>query len=187
MTLRRGFKTEANWYAREMRSELGLAPQSPLCPWELASHLGFPVKGLSEYKSEIPDEVAFLSSEAGRQAFSAVTLFFGHTRLIVHNDAHHVKRQAANIAHELAHGLLLHPPKPPFDAMGSRHYDAALEEEANWLGPAIMISDEAALSIVKNNVSLYEASNQYGVSEELVRMRINATGAMLRIARRQTA
>jgi Zn-dependent peptidase ImmA (M78 family) len=187
MTLRRGFKTEANWYAREMRRELGLIPESPLCPWRLASHLEFPVFGLTEFKEIIPEEIAFFRSIAGQKAFSAVTLFVGSKRCIVHNDAHSLKRQAANIAHELAHGLLLHPPKPPFDVKGSRHYDAVLEAEANWLGPALLISDEAALFIVRSKQSVLEASDQYGVSAELVRMRLNTSGAAIRIARQRVA
>jgi Zn-dependent peptidase ImmA (M78 family) len=93
-------------------------------------------------------------------------------RWIIYNDGHARKRQAADIAHELAHGLLLHPPKPPFDGNGSRHYDVE-EEEANWLGPALLISDEAALWIAEEGISLLDASNHYTASMQVVRMRLN--------------
>src|SRR5688500_2771596 len=124
MGYRRGFKTEANWYARQMRGELGLAVYGPLCPWKLAEHLGFPVLALSAFEAAAEEAVIYLRSSAGQKDFSAITLFDGPVRWIIHNDAHDRKRQAANIAHELAHGLLLHPPKPPFDSNGSRQYDA---------------------------------------------------------------
>lgn len=184
MTLRRGFKTEANWYAREMRRELGLLPAAPLCPWTLADHLGFPIIPLSEYKMAAPEAVAYLRSMAGQRDFSAITLFQGPVRWIIHNDAHNQKRQAADIAHELAHGLLLHPPKPAFNAAGSRHYDPILEAEANWLGPALLVSDEAALLIVEQKLPIREASDRYGVSAPLIQMRLNVSGAALRVARR---
>jgi Zn-dependent peptidase ImmA (M78 family) len=108
-------------------------------------------------------------------------------RFIIHNDSHDPKRQAANIAHELAHGLLLHPPKPAFDSNGSRHYNKELEDEANWLGPALLVSDEAALLIATRKTPISVASDQYKVSEDLVRMRLNVSGALIRVARRGAA
>lgn len=182
MTLRRGFKTEANWYARTLRAELGLLPYSPMCPWKLAVHLGFPVMSLAEFASDHPKEVAHLRGAAGQKDFSAVTICAGTHRLIIYNDGHSPKRQAADVAHELSHGLLLHPPKPPFDETGSRHYDPVLEEEANWLGPALLVSEEAALHIVERGLSVSEASDRYRVSEQVVRMRLNVTGAFRRVA-----
>jgi hypothetical protein len=186
MGYRRGFKSDANWYAREMRRELQLPLYSPLCPWKLADHLGFPVVPLSAYLQSEP-AVSFLRSPVGREEFSAITLFCGSERQIIHNDSHDRKRQAANIAHELAHGLLLHPSKPPINVNGSRDYDAALEEEANWLGPALLVSDEAAVHIVERKMSIQAASDQYGASEQLVRMRLNVSGAFVRVARRKPA
>lgn len=184
MAFRRGFKTEANWYAREMRRELEISLVDPLCPWRLAEHLGFPVIGLSGYALVEPKMVAYFRSQAGQKAFSAIILFDGPKRWIVHNDSHDSKRQAADIAHELAHGLLLHPPKPPIKADGSRDYDENLEEEANWLGPALLVSDEAALHIVETGMPISEASDHYGASVPLVRMRLNVSGAAVRVARR---
>ena len=51
--LRRGFKKEANEYAKEFRQELGLRAHDPLCPWKLAEHLAIPVKPLCHIKDEI--------------------------------------------------------------------------------------------------------------------------------------
>ena len=183
MALRRGFKAEANWYAREMRRELDLAAYGPLCPWKLAGHLGFPVVAMTDFAAKAPNAVTYLGSARGREEFSAITLHLGFERLIIHNDRHHPKRQAANIAHELAHGLLLHPPKAPFDKQGSRHYNRELEDEASWLGPALLVSDEAALFIARRRMSLADASDYFGASEELIRMRLNVSGAYIRARR----
>ena len=182
MAYRRGFKSEANWYAREMRRELGLGPHSPLCPWKLAAHLEFPLFTLSSLAQAAPEVVTYFRSSVGQSEFSAITLFDGPHRWIIHNDAHDRKRQAADIAHELAHGLLLHPPKPPLDANGSRHYDADREEEANWLGPALLISDEAAVQIARRGHTVAQASDIYGASLDVVRFRLNVSGAYKRAA-----
>lgn len=182
MSLRYGFKTEANWYAREMRRELGLPFYSPLCPWRLSEHLDFPVVPLSSYEAVEPEAVAYFRSRLGQREFSAITIFKGRARLIVHNDAHEPERQASNIAHELAHGLLLHPPKPPIDEHGSRHYNPVLEAEANWLGPALLVSDEAAMRVVRLGLTVSAAAALYKVSGQVMQMRINVSGARMRAA-----
>lgn len=183
MTLRRGFKTEANWLARNVREDMGIAPHLPLCPWKLAGHLGFPVVALSDYAESEPDAVGYLQSGAGQKDFSAITLHQGSARLIIHNDAHGEKRQASNIAHELAHGILLHPAKPPLDTEGARYYDAIIEAEANWLGPALLVSEEAAMHIARLGLTITKASDVYKATEEVVRMRLNVTNAFGRVRR----
>ncbi|TAI59863.1 hypothetical protein CWO89_43865 [Bradyrhizobium sp. Leo170] len=69
---------------------------------------------------------------------------------------------------------------------GSRHYDPVIEEEANWLGPALLVSEEAAKHIARMSLPVAKASEVYGVSEDLMRMRLNVTGALIRAARRAT-
>jgi Zn-dependent peptidase ImmA (M78 family) len=178
-----GFKKEANEYARELRAELGLAPHDPLCPWKLAQHIEIPVVALSELRRSIPEAVAYLM-KTEQSIFSAATLFHGRKRLIVHNDAHHRSRQAANLAHELSHGILGHPPTTPFNDWGCRNIDKSLEDEANWLGPALLVSEEAALFVVKQGIPMTVAADRYGVSQKLITMRIGVTGARKRMARR---
>ncbi|WP_246729117.1 ImmA/IrrE family metallo-endopeptidase [Methylosinus sp. RM1] len=164
-----------------------MAPHDPLCPWKLAGHLEIPLVTLAHYQQAAPKAVAWLRSAPGQREFSAITLFYGREPLIIYNDAHPRKRQAADIAHELAHGLLMHPPKPPINVDGSRHYDDELEEEANWLGPALLVSDEAALHIAEKQMEIDAASDHYGASVQVVRMRMNVSGAARRVARRRAA
>jgi hypothetical protein len=180
MTLRRGFKAESNWYAREFRKELSLDVADPLCPWELAKLLEVPVYKLSDLGTNSP-AFRYLMHGAGKEFFSAVTVFLGKHRVIMHHDGNHPVRQASDISHELAHGILGHPPMPPFNEKGERTYNKELEEEASWLGPALLISEEAAVKIVKSGVPIAIAAKRYKVSEKLLRMRINVTGARRRI------
>jgi Zn-dependent peptidase ImmA (M78 family) len=180
MTLRRGFKSEANGLARAMRNELGLQIHAALDPWMLAEHLAIPVMVLSELQGDCPLEVAYLLG-ASSGVFSAVTVFRGSNRIIVHNDGHTRARQAANLAHELGHALLLHQPAPALDLLGCRDWNNSMEEEANWLGPALLISDEAALHIAREELSVTEAAERYGVSDQLVRMRLNVSAAKKRL------
>jgi Zn-dependent peptidase ImmA (M78 family) len=184
MTLRRGFKSEANEYAREYREELELPHWNPLCPWALAKHLGIPVLRLSFLKSGARAEVEYLMRN-GRDYFSAVTVFSGFRRAILHNDGNAKTRQAADIAHEIAHAVLGHPPESLFDETGKRKINARVEAEAKWLGPALLVSEEAALLIARSGRSVAEAAEEYGVSEALMQMRLNVTGARRRTTQRR--
>lgn len=179
MALRHGFKSYANDLARLMRRELRLAPHEPLDPWRLAEHLAIPVIKLSDLG--VREARHFLRIDAS--AFSAVTVFDGRRRVIVHNDAHDPGRQANDVAHEISHGLLMHEPGPAFGFHGCRNWNSAEEDEANWLGPALLISDEAAIHIVRTGMAFSQAATAYGVSQKLVTMRVNVTGAVVRVAR----
>lgn len=125
MRLRRGFKTEADEYSREFRKELSLAAHAPLCPWQLANHLEIPVVQLSDLAADSPTSIRYLLSR-GKDYFSAVTVFLGPRRVVLHNDGNAKSRQASDIAHELAHAILMHPPMPPFNSRGMRTVDKTL-------------------------------------------------------------
>ncbi len=179
MKLRWGFKAEANTIARNIRRELGLAPADPLDPWRLAAQLEIPIVNLSSMRAEAGNAVMQFTQK-DREAFSAVTVFCDYKRLIVVNDVHSRGRQASNIAHELAHSLLWHEPEPIVDGHGIREWNAEQEEEAQWLAGALLISEEAAFSIVRRGLSLQDAANLYGTSVDMVRGRINVTAARKR-------
>jgi Zn-dependent peptidase ImmA (M78 family) len=181
MAYRRGFKSEAESLAHEIRAELALGPLDPLDPRALAEHLEIPVIPLSDIESTDPGVRPLLENEQG--AFSAITVFRGNRRVIVHNDAHHPTRQNSNIAHELAHGLLLHPPTPALDNKGCREWNEDVEDEANWLAGALLITEDAAVSVVRRRHTLDLAAAMYSVSIPMMRFRINCTGARQRVER----
>lgn len=179
MTFERGFKSHANKIALEVRDELNLEPHAPLCPWSLADHLGIPVltlATLAEASPEIEEHVQRLSRK-GVSVFSAVTLFEGTRRKIIHNHGHAKTRQRSNLAHELAHALLRHPPHPPFCESGQRVYDRNLEAEAGWLGPVLLIPNEAARWAVAKRLPDDEAALHFGVSQDLFTFRNRMSGA----------
>jgi hypothetical protein len=179
---RHGFKAEANWWSRELRREQKLLPQAPMCPRKLCEHLHLPLKKLSEFADHEPAAVAYLVSTEGQKEFSGVTIQLGAQRWIIYNDAHDAGRQASDIAHEVAHALLQHPVPVLFGADGKRNHDKGHEDEANWLGPALLVSDEAAVAVVASGMSIVDAAEIYGTSPEVMRMRINVSGARKRAA-----
>jgi Zn-dependent peptidase ImmA (M78 family) len=91
--------------------------------------------------------------------------------------------KAELISHELSHVLLGHPFTYPIDESGCRNVDRKLEEEASWLGPTILVSDEAALHVVRMGLDTDTACRMYQVSAPLLQMRLNASGARIRMRR----
>lgn len=181
---RRGFKSEATALATEVRRELGLSPRDALDPLHLALHLEIPVLPMTALRETAPDAVAhFGGVEKG--AFSAVTVFQGSARLIVYNDEHAVARRTSTIAHELSHALLMHPPHTAVDlGTGCRIWHEQIENEADYLAGALLITDAAAVQIVRSKTPFALAAQTYGVSAQMVQYRVNMTGARRRAGSR---
>lgn len=186
MTLRRGFRTEANALAMAVRAEIGLRPTDALDPLCLAESLGIPVVRLTDMATDAQPAVHQLTRrEPG--AFSAVTVFCGYRRTIVHNDRQSPRRQRSNVTHELSHGLLLHPATPPFEASSLTNEEAEREEEASWLSGALLVTEYSALHVAREGLSNVEAAELYAVSEAMIAFRMNVTAARRRVSRRVPA
>jgi Zn-dependent peptidase ImmA (M78 family) len=179
--MRRGFKSEANAVAREVRTELGLRAKDPLDPWTLATHLCIELVPLSSLAGAVPIAVRQLALR-NVSPVSAITVFDGVRRLVVYNDSHSRPRQASDIAHELAHALLLHAATPTVNS-GAREWNAQQEAEAAWLAGALLISDEAAMAIAYSGVCDSDAAEAHGVSEQMMSYRMQVTAARLRVER----
>lgn len=175
MALRRGFPAHAERIADEVRAECGLRPGDAFDPFAYAAELAIPVVALSEL-----DEVvaAHFASEDRSGRFSAMTLVDGTRKFIVHNDSHSHVRQRSNLAHEIAHVLLGHEATPPLTESGLRQLDQEIEDEATYLGAALLVPREACIRIARRQVPIAMAAEIYDVSTALMQMRINRTGAM---------
>lgn len=177
LKLRRGFKKEAEEYAEEFRTELGLLPTDPLDPKKLAALLEIPVLELSTHPT-IPDHIKEYFANEGSDKFSAATLIDGTYKEILHNDYHHPNRQNSSIMHEISHIILGHPPKPPLIEDSCRNFDPTLENEANNLGFTLLVPKKSALNAIENFASKQLAADFYGVSLELLQYRIRISDAI---------
>ena len=177
MAFRHGFKADANRIALRVRAQMGLLPTAPIDPALVCAHFDIVLLKLSELDC---DASRFLG--ANRSAFSAATVPYGAATAIVHNDTHHPFRQRSNICHELAHSFLGHECTPPLTEDGERARDGGIEAEANFLAGALLISNEAALHIVRNGL-VTSAQLLYGVSQAMLEFRLRVSGAHTRHSR----
>ena len=124
--------------------------------------------------SDLDDASPFLGR--GQSAFSAVTVPCGIDTAIVHNDAHHPYRQRSNICHELAHCFLGHECTPPLTEAGERARDGTIEAEANYLAGTLLMTNEAALHVLRNGI-VAQAQHLYGISGAMLTYRLRVSGA----------
>lgn len=175
--LARGFKSQAEVLSEETRAELGLSVFDRLDPLRLAAHLEIPVWPLSGFVGQAsmrPEDVSVLM-DPDTSPLSAVTVFDGTRRVIVHNDNHTAGRQASNLCHELAHGLLLHPATPALSERGLRNWDQTIEDEATYLGATLLIPGKAARGATTLGMQPAEVARRYGCSVELAIWRLSTT------------
>ncbi len=115
-----------------------------------------------------------------------MTVYREARAIIVYNDHNSPERQRSDVSHELAHITLKHKPRPVFGEGGCRAWDEEQkeqEEEAAWLSGALLVPTETALEIARNGIPIEEAASIYGVSVQLMRLRLNVTGALIRAKR----
>src|SRR5437870_5741494 len=105
MSFRRGFKSEAERLAEELRKQAGVAPESVLHLGRLADLLNARLVSADALVS-----VARLAELRAIQddAFSACTFTFDTGSVVVFNPLNSKARQASDVAHELAHLALNH-------------------------------------------------------------------------------
>jgi Zn-dependent peptidase ImmA (M78 family) len=181
--MKRGFKAHCDRIVTQVRKSLGLARYDPFDPFAYAELLGIACQPVSTLPG-CPDEtLAFVAGE-GRMDFSAVTVYEGERALVVYNDNNNPERQRSDLSHELSHVTLEHEPRPVFGDGGCRAWDKEQEEqeeEAAWLSGVLLVPADVALAIARKNTSTDEAAHFYGVSVEMMRYRLNASGAYVRV------
>lgn len=178
-TFARGFKTWSEKVAVEQRRQLGLRPWDPLDPHRLAEHLGILVWYADQIPAENPGWRRVLLRD-DPDSWSTVTLHLGRNDLIILNPIHRKGRESSNLMHELAHTLAGHDPaEAGVSAQGPillATYNKSQEDEANWLAGTLLLPREALIHIRSTGLSELEAGQVYGVSQQMLRWRIDVTG-----------
>jgi Zn-dependent peptidase ImmA (M78 family) len=183
MTLRRGFKAEAERIAAELRRDLRLGESQPIDPRNAATQRGIAVRSADALIAR-----SRLEQLEGIQAgcFSACTLRSSSERtVIVFNPLNAKTRQRSDVAHELAH-LLLNHRLSRLEYLGDAPFlscDATQEEEANWLAGCLLLPRALLLHAVRSGKSAAEISRECGVSEQLAQWRVNVTGVRRQLGR----
>lgn len=185
--MRRGFKADAERRSQAARELLGLEPIAKLCPWIYADKLGISVIGADELDLAPAHAAQLLKHDS--ESWSGMTLDEDGIQIVVLNSSHGKNRQASTLMHELAHLILGHAPASvnlsPSGLTLLSEYSGDQEEEADWLGAALLLPEPALLHHRSMGLSLTQISELFGVSGELCAWRCRMTGVEKRMAFRR--
>ena len=186
MSRKHGFnKAACKRLAAELRGEIGLEPLQPLDPWQLADLYGIQVMALSVLPVE--DRVRDYFTVHHQDVFSGALVPMGSGALIIENDSHPEVRRRSTMSHEIAHVVGEHQFGTSLvNERGCRVADPVQENEAAEIAGELLIPFEAARILARRNASDQDVARQFGVSLDMAKWRMNATGARL-IAQRGKA
>jgi Zn-dependent peptidase ImmA (M78 family) len=184
--LERGFKTWAEKFAQSLRKEMELELLDRMDVHRLARVFGARLCTPRDIRGMSQEHLAQLLQK-DISGWSAVTVVTESDSIIIYNPAHSQGRIASDIAHEVAHLILEHEPtKLVLSQDGGlvmRSFNAKQEEEANWLGWCLLLPREALVSSLKRQLSVTEIADSFGISQTLVKFRMQMTGAQTQIRR----
>jgi hypothetical protein len=181
----RGFKTFCEELAVRVRNDLSLPPVAPLPPLRLAEWLGVTLWTPADVPGVSP-ELRRRLLEQHASSWSAFSIADGNRWLILYNSSHSEARTASDLMHELAHILLEHRPGKMVitqSGLALRTFDRDQEDQASWLSGCLLLPRAALIHILKSRLPTTHACSLYSVSNDLLRYRLNATGANIQVRR----
>lgn len=183
---KRGFKTQCETMAAQYRLALGLEPTAPLPAKKLAKHIGVRIVDIHRIPKLSPATIEHLIRKDA-ESWSALMITYREKKLAVINPSHSDGRKSSSLVHECSHCILNHTPlKVVNSTLGLMisAYDKNQENEADWLTGALLLPRIALLKIAYEGIDYEMHSDMYGVSEEMLRMRMDRTGVNLQMRRR---
>jgi Zn-dependent peptidase ImmA (M78 family) len=175
VTLRRGFRAEAEGYAASIRAELDLKTSDPIDLAAVADLTGVRVVSADR----LVDRERLVELERIQAfAFSACTFDIDGSKVIVLNPLRSRERQTSDTAHELAHVLLKHDLTEIRELAGMpfRTCRSDQEEEATTLGGTLLLPRPLLLRAAKKGMEIEDIAVTYRVTLEMARFRYNTSG-----------
>jgi hypothetical protein len=183
--LRRGFKSQSEKRSISLRRQLGLADVAPLEARAVAVHMGVKIWSASDVPKMDPAALGLLTRDGA--GWSGITLRVGDRFLVVYNPAQSPRRINSVLMHELAHVILGHELTDAHTSSGGSlvptNYDTDQEDEANWLGGALLLPRGALLWMRARGLTDDEATQHFIVSAEMLRWRFRMTGVDVQLRR----
>lgn len=168
--------------AAELRAEIGLQPMEALDPWQLAELYGVTVLPVSALP--LSSEIREYFTVTRPDVFSGALVPIRSGAAIIENDSHPTARRRSTMGHELAHVFGEHKFGTSLvNERGCRLANQVQEDEAAEIAGELLVPFEAAKKLARRNATNEEVALQFGVSTEMARWRMYATGARLIAAR----
>ena len=174
-----------------LRKHLRLSVTQLLNPYKLVDFVGLRLVPLDSICKHLPKDVVRQLRERGAKSWSggihARTLPDG-TRICILNSGHNAFRLKTTLMEEIAHMHLGHSPSG-LTRSGEGHrirsYDKQQEQDAYGVGAAALLPWGAFFPAINGGTTIEELAERYELSLEVVRYRIQITGAYAVYRKRQ--
>lgn len=179
--MRRGFKTEAERLAAQVRREMGLGPYKSMDIRALVRHVGAQLRTADELTSRSKLE-KLEALQPG--AFSACTFDLGTRKVIVVSPLASDERRRSDASHEASHLLLDHNVREVEQLGGLSFFtcDPDEEQEANWLAGCLLLPRDLLVRSLRNGMDATAIAEANTVSLQMANFRLRATGAERQVA-----
>lgn len=181
----RGFKNWCETVSLQRRRLLGLQPTDPLDPRKLAQSMKVAIHTSAEVPDLDPETRQAIKADS--DSWSAFTMSDGARSVIVLHEEHRGGRVSSDLMHELAHILIGHSPGQleisPNGALMLHMYGKQQEDEATWLGGALLLPRVLLMSIRHQRLSDAVACTKFAVSQEMLNYRMRVTGVDFQLKR----
>ena len=185
--MRRGFKSEAERLAADLRQRVGCAEEDSAELEIVAKSLG--VRMLAADQLVDRSRLAELA-ELQPDSFSAATFRLpSGERVVVYNPLHEPGRTRSNQAHELSHIILDHDVRT-IERVGNLKFltcDVQQEEEADWLGGCLLLPRALLLKAAWKGLNAEQVAARFQTSVPMARFRLNASGVLVQVGRAKAA
>jgi Zn-dependent peptidase ImmA (M78 family) len=177
--LKRGFKSQCERRALELRRVLKRKSIDPLAAADVAAHYTIEIWRPTDVNGVPPSDLQHLIG-AGSDEWSGFTLRVENRHLVLLNSSQSPRRQNSVLMHELAHIILGHELVSGTLTEAGHFvpstYNQDQEDEAAWLGGTLLLPRPALLWMRRRQLSDDEAATHFGVSLDLLRWRVRMTG-----------
>ena len=166
-----------------LRRLLSLTPRQFLDPFALAGKVDLKLVDVCELCEQLGPEITELVLAKDKNGWSggvfARPLPDGK-RVCILNSTHGPRRTKITLMEEIAHIHLKHTPTGLMrsaDGLRMRDYDKTQEEDAYGVGAAALIPWVSFFQAINGGATVNELAETYELSEQLIRYRIQITGA----------
>jgi Zn-dependent peptidase ImmA (M78 family) len=179
LQLRRGFKSQCERRAAELRRAFNIPPGDPLKATKLAEFLRIEVWTESDVSGlEAADHMQLTIADP--ESWSAFVIRVEQSHLVVLNSTQSLARLNSVLMHEASHILLGHELTSASTTEDGffvpTTYDQEQEDEANWLAGTLLLPRPALLKVRRAGLSDSTIMQEYLVSREMLTWRIRMTG-----------
>ena len=184
MAFRRGFKSQCERRAVEVRKDLRLNNLAPLNAFDLANHFKITVWSTIDIVQLSQIDQKNLN-EDDEDSWSALTLRDGIHNLIIYKEYQSKYRINSVVMHELSHIMLGHELanacKLEDGSVVPSNFTEDQEDEANWLAGTLLLPRPLLLFIEREKFSHQHVTEEFGVSQDMLIWRKRMTGVSYQI------